>query len=93
MAYSGYDYRDFYETEQGKEIYEKYLKDISGIDTDHLTDSTSQKLKNEFYNYVNKTYEIQDSIVENVSSGFSNIKNLAIIAILLYIIFKYGKES
>lgn len=89
MSYSGYDYRDWFETPEGKAYYEKYMKDIGGIDEDYLTNDTTQQIKNAFYQYVNKTYEIQDSITEGVSNGVKNIINLAIIAIMLYIIFKY----
>lgn len=91
MAYSGYDYTDFFGTAEGKSYYEKYLKDMNGIDEDWLTTSTSQKLKNNFYDYVNKTYEIQDKIIESAFSGFDKIKIIAIIALCIYIYFKFFK--
>lgn len=89
MAYSGYDYRDWFETPEGKAYYDKYMADIGGINEDHLTSDTTQQIKNAFYNYVNKTYEVQDKITSGISSGFQSLLNLAIIGIMLYVIFKY----
>lgn len=88
MAYSGYDYRDWFETPEGKAYYDKYMADIGGINEDHLTSDTTQQIKNAFYDYVNKTYEVQDEITSGISSTLSNLLNLVIIGIMVYVIFK-----
>lgn len=89
MSYSGYDYRDWFETSEGKAYYEKYMKDIGGINEDHLTNDTTQQIKNAFYQYVNKTYEVQDKLTDTADSiikGIGNFKNNAILVIILILI-------
>lgn len=89
MSYSGYDYRDWFETPEGKAYYDKYMADIGGINEDHLTSDTTQQIKNAFYQYVNSTYEVQDNITSGISSAIQNLINLAIIGIMVYVILKF----
>lgn len=89
MAYSGYDYREWFETPEGKAYYDKYMADIGGINEDHLTSDPAQQIKNAFYSYVNGTYEVQDKITSGVSSAIQNLINLAIIGICIYVILKF----
>ncbi|MDE6886181.1 MAG: hypothetical protein K2P17_03995 [Helicobacteraceae bacterium] len=69
---------EWYNTDEGKAYYNKYLADIPGINDDENT------LQNAYYEYVNKIYQTEDSIKETASSIASYGKWLIVGVVLIF---------
>lgn len=85
---------EWYNTDEGKAYYNKYLADIPGINDDEKT------LENAYYEYVDKIYQAEDSIKETATSIVNYGKWIIVGFVLIFIylnikelksIFKRGK--
>ena len=76
---------EWYQTPEGKAYYDKYLKDIPGINEDENT------IKNAYYSWVDSTYNITDNIKERFSD-FQSVFKIACVLGIIYIAIKIKKD-